>query len=245
MTITASPMTGANPQLNAQWQRLCVWSAVVMLTGIFTSLVTAGWLPPPSPTRTADQVAAYYVHNAAQIRVGMIIMVMVAPLALPFVALIGLHMWQMEGRRWAPLALVQVASGSLMVLVPLLSALIWLVNAYQPAGRPPSEVKLLHDMGWLIFVGTAVFAVLQNISIAIAALRTEGPTPFPRWVGYFNLWTGLLYAPGLLVFCFSTGPMAWNGILAFWIPVAGISAWYVVMVVLLLRSDAECLYGWQ
>jgi len=245
MTITASPMTGANPQLNAQWQRLCVWSAVVMLTGIFTSLVTAGWLPPPSPTRTADQVAAYYVHNAAQIRVGMIIMVMVAPLALPFVALIGLHMWQMEGRRWAPHALVQVGGGSLMVLAPLLSALIWLVNAYQPAQRPPSEVKLLHDMGWLIFVGTAVFAVLQNISIALAALRTEGPTPFPRWVGYFNLWTGMLYAPGLLVFCFSTGPMAWNGILAFWIPVAGISAWYVVMVVLLLRSDAECLYGWQ
>ena len=77
MTITASPMTGANPQLNAQWQRLCVWSAVVMLTGIFTSLVTAGWLPPPSPTDTADQVASYYVHNAAQIRLGMIIMVAV------------------------------------------------------------------------------------------------------------------------------------------------------------------------
>src|SRR5437899_12394743 len=106
MTITAPPMTGANP-LNAKWQRLCVWSAVVMLTGIFTSLVTAGWLPPPSPTRTADQVAAYYVHNASQIHVGMIILVMFAPLALPFVALIGLHMWQMEGRRWAPLALGQ------------------------------------------------------------------------------------------------------------------------------------------
>jgi hypothetical protein len=213
-----------------------------MLTGIFTSLVTAGWLPPPSPNDTADQVAAYYIDNAAQIRAGMIIMVMVAPLALPFFALIGLHMWRMEGRRWAPLALVQVASGSLFVLVPLLSALIWLVNAYQPALRPPSEVKLLHDMGWLIFVGTAVFSVLQNISIAIAVLGTDGPSPFPRWVGYFNLWTGLLYAPGLLVFCFSTGPMAWNGILAFWIPVAAVSAWYVVMVVLLLRSDAESLY---
>jgi hypothetical protein len=243
-TVTAPPITGATPRLQARWQRLCVWSAVVMLAGIFTSLLTAGWLPPPSPGATADQVAAYYVHHGAQVRVGMIIMVVVAPLAMPFVALIGLHMWRMEGRRWAPLALVQVASGSLFVLVPILSALIWLVNAYQPAARPPSEVKLLHDMGWLIFVGTAVFSVLQNISIAIAALWTDAPSPFPRWAGYFNLWTGLLYAPGLGVFCFSTGPMAWNGILAFWIPVAGISAWYVVMVVLLLRSDAERLYGW-
>jgi hypothetical protein len=245
MTITAPAVVHTTTGLTIKWQRLCVWSAVVMLTGIFAGLITAGWFPPPSPGDSADEVAAYYIDSGWRIRIGMITMVMLAPLALPLVALIGLHLWQMEGRRWAPLALVQVTCGTLTVLAPVLPALIWLINAYQPASRPASEVKLLHDMGWLLFVGTAFFALVQNLAIAFAALSTDKPSVFPRWVGYFNLWTALLYAPGVLVFCFSSGPMAWNGIVAFWIPVGAVGAWYIVMITLLFRADARTLYDWE
>jgi hypothetical protein len=216
-----------------------------MLAGIFAGLITAGWFPPPSPGESADDVAAYYINSGPRIRIGMITMVMLAPLALPLVALIGLHMWHMEGRRWAPLTLVQLSCGTLTVLAPVLPALIWLINAYQPASRPVSEVKLLHDMGWLLFVGTAFFALLQNLAIAFACFSADQPSVFPRWVGYFNLWTALLYAPGVVVFCFSSGPMAWNGIVAFWIPVGAVGAWYIVMITLLFRADARTLYDWE
>ena len=38
----------------------------------------------------------------------------------------------------------------------------------------------------------------------------------PRWLGWFNLWAQIIYLPGILIPYFKSGPLAWNGLLAFW-----------------------------
>ncbi len=63
---------------------------------------------------------------------------------------------------------------------------------------------------------------------AIMSVQHEQPI-FPRWVGYFNIWVAVLFIPGGLLTFFKTGPVAWNGLLAFWMPVVVFFAWYIVM----------------
>ena len=59
---------------------------------------------------------------------------------------------------------------------------------------------------------------------------------FPRWVGYFNFWVGLLFVPGGMITFFKSGPFAWNGIIAFWIPASVFGTWFLVMTPMLLKA---------
>jgi len=61
----------------------------------------------------------------------------------------------------------------------------------------------------------------------------------PRWLGWFNLWAQIIYLPGILIPYFKTGPLAWNGLLAFWIPVVVFTVWLCLITAMLLRAINE------
>jgi hypothetical protein len=66
--------------------------------------------------------------------------------------------------------------------------------------------------------------------IAIAALRDRRPDPvLPRWVGYANLWAAVGIAPASCIVFFHSGPLAWNGVLAWWLVLVDFFAWMCVM----------------
>jgi hypothetical protein len=73
---------------------------------------------------------------------------------------------------------------------------------------------------------------VQALSIAAAILSDQRPRPvFPRWLAYFNCWAALLYVPGGACTFFHSGPLAWNGIFAFWLPATVYCTWFVTMAV--------------
>ena len=45
--------------------------------------------------------------------------------------------------------------------------------------------------------------------------------------------------PGGLITFFKTGPFAWNGLLAFWVPLVIFFVWFLVMFVALLKTIRE------
>ncbi len=57
-----------------------------------------------------------------------------------------------------------------------------------------------------------------------------------RWVGYFNIWAGLLQIPGAMMPFFKTGPFAWDGLFAFWMPLVVFSLWIYVDTWAVLRA---------
>ena len=78
----------------------------------------------------------------------------------------------------------------------------------------------------------AIPATIQALSIAVPILLDKtSPPPIPRWVGYANLWLGILFVPGMLVVMWKTGPFAWNGLLSFWIPAAFFVVWLILLTV--------------
>jgi hypothetical protein len=116
----------------------------------------------------------------------------------------------------------------------LVADFLFLTAAYQPEERTAGELQLLHDAGWLNLIGTVAPTIIQCAAIAGFVLFREDHG-FARWAGYFNIWWALLILPGLFVYCFDTGPLAWNGLFTFWIGAAFVGTWYPTMLVVLRR----------
>jgi hypothetical protein len=67
-------------------------------------------------------------------------------------------------------------------------------------------------------------------SVGYAILNDPSPRPlFPRWMGFVNLALALLFTGSTFCSIFFTGPLAWNGLIAFWLPAIDFGNWFVIM----------------
>ena len=57
-----------------------------------------------------------------------------------------------------------------------------------------------------------------------------------RWVAHFNVAIAAALVPAAFTGLALSGPMAWNGLLPFWLKNIAIAAWIVVMSVVLGRN---------
>jgi hypothetical protein len=92
-------------------------------------------------------------------------------------------------------------------------------------------------LGWLgvLFTG-APFALFQ-IALAVSILMDHRPRPvFPRWSGYFNLFSSFFMCEASLLLFFKTGPFSQNGVLVFYIPMIVFFTWIIVFTVLTVRA---------
>jgi MFS family permease len=223
-------------ELSTRLQLLCAWSGPVMM-GIFGigMALLAGFLPPFSPALSAAEISELFRENHTTILLGLMICMFSGTLLGSFITVITVQMRRIEGRH-SLLSYLQLAMGAILVLELIYPMIILEVAAFR-VDRAPESVLLLHDLGWLILLSFPSTAMLQLIAIGIAILRDpREQTLFPRWSGYFNLWTALLFAPGGLTVFFKTGPLAWDGIFIFWVPFAVFAAWFVLMAFLLDRA---------
>jgi hypothetical protein len=219
-------------------QRWCVWAGVVLLVCFGAGVIGAGFFPPPAPMLPTDEVVRIYAEHSARIQAGMVTLLVGTTFWMPWTVVITCQLRRMEGRL-GPLSLINLVTGALGMLVVMLPALLWLIAAYRPAGRSPDTVQALHDAGWLTLVGAANLVLMQNLVIGVAILRDRSePRVLPRWAGYLNLWTVPLLVPGFAVYVFHSGPLAWNGIFAWWVPVGVFGGWFIVMIVLMFRAVA-------
>lgn len=217
-------------------QLVCVWSIPLFILAYATSFViVSGFVPPPAPSLTAAETAALFHDNATGIRVGQLLCMIFAALYMPWCAVVGVQMAQIEGRR-PVLAVLQVAGAAMLTLLFMLCSLIWLTAAYRPLADP-LNTQMLNDLGWLIFVVAYPEWWLQVFAMAVVFLRDKRPQPFlPRWSCYFTLMVAIAGAGGSLAPFFKVGPWAWNGLFGFWVPAAFYLSWMAVMFVLLRKA---------
>ena len=219
-------------------ERAFVWCGLVAMVLMFTGLVVAQWLPPPRPTETAHQIAAMYHSHATVIRTGVLLCTFGAGLLGPFMAMIAVQLEKIEGR--SPVsAYCQMTLGGLLILELIIPLMILATAAFRP-DRSESAIQTLNDLGWLMLVGVVSTGVVELAVIGFAILGDAGDNPvFPRWGAALNLLCALAFAGGALSICFTTGPFAWNGLVAYWIPVFAFGFWILGMSILLLRAVAR------
>jgi len=219
-------------------QRLCAWSGIACVVLFLVGFgLVAGFIQPPAPTLTGEQLAQLFTEDATRIRIGMIVSLFAAALLASWSAVITVQMKRMR-RGVAALAYTNLAVGALFVLEFIISLIIWQSMTFR--ARDPQVLLAMNDTAWLLFVAITSTPVLQTLAIGTAIFLDTGDNRsdpvFPRWAGYLNCWVAMLFLPGTVTVFFHTGPLAWNGILTWYLPLSVFAVWMVIMSVLVLKA---------
>jgi hypothetical protein len=216
-------------------QKVCIWAGPLMGALFVVGFVVAGFFPPPSPNQTAAEVAAMIDQNRTAIRIGIVVCLASCPLLMPFLASFTIQMKRIEGIR-PIMAYTQLALGALATIEFVIPYVFLLVSTYR-ADQDADVTRALYDIGWFFFLGVISTFVLQLVLFGVAVLIDHRPQPlFPRWLGYVNLWLAMAFTPASFLVFFKTGPLAWNGVLVWWVPVFAFLGWFVPNFVCLLRA---------
>jgi hypothetical protein len=209
---------------------LLIWAAAF--------LMFPGFTPPMSPKMSADLVAAFYrdPDNLPRIRYSMILFNWFAVAFVPTVILIVMQIRRMAHRTpilsWAVFGCV--AAGPTIFLV---ANVFWLLAAFRPE-RPAELTQMFNDLAWITFTTCEVpFLVAQSVLIALAIFFDDQPRPvFARWVAHFNLVVAAALLPAAFAALSFDGPVAWDGLLSFWLRNTAIAAWFAVMSLVLVQT---------
>jgi hypothetical protein len=201
---------------------------------IAAAFLFPGFVHPMSPTMSADEVAAFYrdPENLPRIRYSMIVFNWFCVGLIPVLALLVMQVRRMAHR--TPIfsySLISCATGGPTVF--LVANLFWLLAAFRPE-RDPALIQLFNDLAWVTFTSQVGYLIAQNVILALAIYLDRQPRPvFKPWVAHFNLLVAAALAPASFVGLALGGPMAWDGLLAFWVKNVSIAVWIVVMGVVL------------
>lgn len=216
---------GAATELNL---RLLMWSGPVGIALVIGGLMgLAGFLPPPSPRLAGADAAAVWQHHTVLKQAGMIMCFWGGTLYIPFTMAIGYVLRRAGSERIMPM--VQTVLGVFGTVYFSMNFLILAIAAFR-SSQPPESIQPLHDLGFILTFSPAAPFTLQYLAIGVAILQARGARrAIPRWVAYANFWVGLLLVPATFIPFFTSGPLAWNGILGFWVPAIVFITWYGVM----------------
>lgn len=208
--------------------RILLWSGPLGVVMVFFGLfVMAGFFPPPSPELTGAEMAAIWQDNPALKKGGMILCFCGGVLYVTFTMGIGYVLRRCTDDVIMPA--VQTAMGVFGTVYFSLNFLILAVAAYRP-NLAQDTTQTLHDLGFILTFSPAAPFFLQYFAIAWAIFQIPDARPLiPRWVAYVNIWVGVGLIPASFIPFFTSGPLAWNGIAGFYIPVVVFGTWYAVM----------------
>ncbi len=195
-------------------------------------LLFPGFRSPMSPTMPAEQVAAFYRDNLAAVRSSMIVFNWFGVCLVPILILIIMQIRRMAHR--TPIfsyAMMGCAAGGPTLF--LIANVCWLLAAFRTE-RSAELTQLLNDFAWITFTISVPYLIGQSVILSLAIYFDDQPRPiFSRWVAYFNLLVALALVPAAFVGVTLTGPLAWDGVLSFWLKNIAIAVWIVVMGVAL------------
>ncbi len=221
---------------NLRAQQVVLWSTPAV-AAILLVLFAAfpGFFPPMSPNMTAPQVAEFYRDHTAMIRFSMVGFNLCGILIVPFFVLILARMQRMRGQShiFAFSYLSAVVAGATLFA---LSDIFFAVAAFR-TDRSADLIQLLDDLAWIFFIAPIGMLVAQFVLLALAVYFDDDRDPvFPRWVAHYSLVTAVLMAPSAGAAVLRDGPLAWNGLVSFWVRNIAFAAFVVVMFFVLRSS---------
>ncbi|HEX5804885.1 MAG TPA: hypothetical protein VFY31_00895 [Macromonas sp.] len=215
----------------------CAWSGLAAIVLFVIGGVFLGGMLPP--LLHANDTPAEFVRKVSEhqldIRIGSVFLMLSFALFGPFGA--GIAALTRRAETHPGFSYVQLVFTACGTLVAVLVAFAWALMAFRPTEYHPSTVQLLADVAYFLAVfSVPVFGGWCAVIALPIMLAEEGKAPFPRWIGYGNLWAVLLFAPGQMVVFFKDGPFSWHGIVALWVPFIAFFLWILVMCLAMLKA---------
>lgn len=203
---------------------------------IVTQGFLMGFIPPPSPALSAENLAQIFIERKIGIRIGTFLQCICYTFYLTWAMSIVMIMRNME-KGLPVITYVSIANVGGAYVFFLLMPITWAMLAFRPEAMDPHFIQIMNDWVWFVFIlSWPPFAVFM-IFIAIAIFRDHNsPTLFPRWVAFLNLWCAILISPAALIEFFKNGPFAYDGLISFWFIYIVFFGWIVVMSVVTLKA---------
>ena len=197
-----------------------------------------GFFPPMSPSiERSRRWPQFYARNTTMIRTSMIIFNFCGIMLLPLFMVIVYQMKRMATPTQV-LAYCYLSAAATGATLFAIADLFWLIAAFRP-DRDPQLVMLLNDLAWITFTAPVGMIIAQNLCLGLAVLLDDQPSPiFPRWVAYFSFGVAVVIAPSVCAAVVQSGPLAWNGLVSFWLRIISYAVFLVVMF-FVLRSAIQ------
>ncbi|MFZ0714731.1 hypothetical protein [Mycobacterium sp.] len=221
--------------MSAVNQRWMAWGGIVSMVILLIGMwVMAGFVPPPGPNKSMQEIVQIYVDRNTRIKFGIIVAGAGVTLLAPWSAALSIQMRRIEGEL-APLALSQALLGVMLLVEFYIPCIMWEAAAFRPKIDPGFTYRI-HDLASIMFIALPWTGMLQAILLGVAILQDRRETPvFPRWVAYLSFWSALCFLPGGLNCLAKTGVLAWNGLLAWWLGLAIFGGWIFAISVCLVK----------
>jgi hypothetical protein len=116
------------------------------------------------------------------------------------------------------LSKLEMMGGTITCAPVMVTLAIWLTAAHEVDNLTPGIMHMLYWMGWLLFDLAYFVTSLQIAAISIVFMRDRREK---KLVGQFVIWWGWVtfasfFAVSAIPFV-TTGPLAFNGVISFWI----------------------------
>ena len=215
----------------------CGWCGIATVFLMMVGLGPIAHLtPPPSPLVSAAEITASFQQNATGILIGSFFANIGVAMSIAVIAGISAQISRMESASAPVLSYLQLGSGVAASAFVMLPVMIWNTAVFR-ADRSPDMILMLHDLATFATYLPFSVATLNAAVIAVAILSDRSAKPvFPRWLGFYNLLTGLSYIPMGLIGFFKGGPFASDGLIGWWVPTILVLPWYVLMGFYLIKS---------
>ncbi|MBQ6585889.1 MAG: hypothetical protein IJH83_03665 [Coriobacteriales bacterium] len=218
-------------------ERAALWCGIVfcVLVGIFWFGVAHFYWPVPADA-TAQETLQYYIDHGFAVRLGCAIGFIVAGAVIcPCSTEYAYFLADIEGER--PIWSIQGALGGIIIgFIVFMNGCIWCACGYRD-WMSAELIQFMNDFSWFAFLCGVPFLVLQMIPAGIVILKDKAANPLlPRWLGWFSIFGGLETCGAMGPIFFQSGPFAYHGVLAFYLPAATWLVWYIIVCLYMMQG---------
>lgn len=206
--------------------------AVIWISAFF---LFPGFLHPMSPTASAEEVAAFYRDETARIRYSMILFNWFCVGLIPVVMMLATQVRRMAHR--TPIltySLIACSGGPPAIF--LIANIFWLLAAFRPE-RAPELTLMFNDLAWISFTLLVPYLIAQCLLVALAIYWDDQAKPvLPKWFAHFNVLIAVALMPAAFTALAKSGPIAWDGLLSFWVKNVAVAVWISATAVVVGRT---------
>jgi hypothetical protein len=209
----------------------CTW-AFTVLTVIGWLGIAHFWMPARADLGLEATKLWFTEEHRAGVLIGCSLFYVAAGLLTPGSIQFGIMLAKIEGR-WPLWSLTTATCGVFISLIVFFNACAWLVAAYRPE-TGADVIQSWNDWAWFAFLLGWIYLSIEMLATAFVELQDDREQPMvPRWFSWFTIAgaVGIVSAAGPAFL--KSGPFAYHGLLAFYMPVAvwgvylNVTAWYM------------------
>jgi len=198
--------------------KILAWCGPVFLAAFFCMWgLLARNIPPFSPNATPDEVKAHFLELRLPIMIGMSVCLTMAAFYMAWSVSIAKVMERIEGPGglWSK---VEMMGGTITCAPLMVACAFWLTAAHEAHYLDASVVHMLYWMGWLLIDLAYFVTSFQIAAVSVVFMRDKREK---KLVPHAVIWWGwVTFASFFVVSAIpfvTTGPLAFNGVISFWI----------------------------